>query len=161
MDRSLLKSVLLFVSLIELNGMIHADNVRCLKEDLASIHGLMPGMKASVGLPLNYLSVDAISGEDDGGYYTGQKYKYDKFEIITVRGYIDSIRITSPLISWAGTITIGMDRDKIDNSLEYARIYMDDTSSQYLVCSKAGDVYAILGFSANNLKSIEILIDRP
>lgn len=156
-----MKSGFLFLSLIALNGMVHADDVRCMDQDLASVHGLIPGIKESTNLPLNYMSVEAVYGVDDGGDYTGQKYEYGTFEVTTVRGDIDTIRITSPLISWAEKISIGMERDKIDDSLEYARVYKDETSSQYLVCSNAGDIYAILGFSEGYLKSIEILIDRP
>jgi hypothetical protein len=54
-----------------------------------------------------------------------------------------------------------MDRGQVENALGYARIYNDDETSQYLVCSDIGDVYAVLNYNFNQLESIEVLVERP
>jgi hypothetical protein len=146
---------------IGFGGLACAGEIQCINQDIASVQGLKPGLKASGNLPANYKSVETISGEDDGGQYSGKKYKYEHFEVITVRGHIDSIRISSPLILWIEKIRIGMDRGQVENALGYARIYNDDETSQYLVCSDTGDVYAVLNYNINQLESIEVLVERP
>ena len=156
-----MKYGLLFAFTVAFNGAVYADDGSCINQDLASVQGLRPGATKEQDLPKNYLSMEAVSGEDDGGAYIGNKYKYEHYEIITVRTFIDSILITSPLLIWNEKIQIGMDRDKIENMLAYARVYKGKTSSQYLVCSNLGDVYAILDYNRGHLKSIEIAIDRP
>ena len=156
-----MKFNLLILSLTMHAGMSYANEVQCIRQDLASIQGLIPGLRASNNLLDNYEAVEAVSGEDDGGEYTGQKYKYEHFEVIIVRDFIDSIRISSPLILWAESIKTGMNRDEIEKNLGYAQVYRGNSSSQYLICSNVGDVYAVLDYSMGYLKSIEIVIDRP
>ena len=146
---------------IGFGGLAYADEIQCINQDIASIQGLEPGLKAIGNLPANFQSVESVSGEDDGGRYSGKKYKYEHFEVITVRGEIDSIRISSPHILWIEKIRIGMDRRQVENTLGYARVYIDDDTSQYLVCSDAGDVYAVLNYKLKQLESIEVLAERP
>lgn len=74
---------------------------------------------------------------------------------------IDSIRITSPELLWAQKIMIGTDRNIVEKHIHPAPVVSDKASSQYLVCSGKGDVYATLGYRNNKIKSIEMVIDRP
>lgn len=154
-----ISSILLF--LITSSSNIYAGEVICLDRDLAKVQGLSPGENANEYILNNHLSEESVSGEDDGGFYKGKKYIFKDYEVTDVRGQIDSIRITSPHIIWAGRIKLGMERAKLENILSPYRVYKGDESSQYLVCSDMGDVYAILYFDRKHLTSIEISIERP
>lgn len=148
--------------LLLFNGASVATEVRCLSQDIASIQGLIPGMsEKEIASAEAYLSVESVTGEDDGGGYIGQKYIFKSFELIVVRGLIDSLRITSPSLIWAGGIKLLMNRDSVEQLLGYAQVFKGENSSQYLVCSSVGDVYAVLDFENNLLQNIEIALDRP
>lgn len=160
-ERALMRSLAFLILFTGAAGSVDAAEVQCIDKDHSSIYGLMPGQPAKGYLPDNYQSVEAYTGEDDGGIYVAEKHIYDQFEINTVRGFIDSIVITSPDLLWAGRIKIGMNRGDVEHFLGFAPVYTDDSSSQYLVCSEVGDVYALLRFTQKRLESIEIVIDRP
>ena len=150
---------LLFVFSNTVNGI---DESTCIESSVAAISGLLPGMsEASLNKDNRYISVEAATGEDDGGYYEAQIFHYSKYDITVVRGMIDSIRITSPELLWARNIRIGTDRNIVEKHIHHAPVVSDKTSSQYLVCSGIGDVYAVLGYHNNKIKSIEIAMDRP
>lgn len=151
----------ILLSLTVISGICHATEVRCIDSELAEIRGLSPGTKPGEETLKNYLSVESISGEDDGGGYRGKKYIYNDYEVTVVRGKIDSISITSPNIPWVGRIRLGADRSDTERWLAPYRVYNDDKSSQYLVCSNYEDVYAILYYEQERLVRIEVLIDRP
>ncbi len=108
-----------------------------------------------------YTSKETTTGEDDGGVYEAQIYHYAKYDITIVRGVIDSIRITSPELLWAQKIKIGTDRKVVEKHIIPTPVVNEADSSQYVVCSSVGDVYAILQYHNNEIKSIEMVIDRP
>jgi hypothetical protein len=78
-----------------------------------------------------------------------------------VRDIIDSIIITSPEQLWAKMIKIGADRSLLEKYIKVTPVVNDKTSSQFLVCSNLGDVYAIFNYNNNKIQTIEIAIDRP
>lgn len=138
------------------------DENACIEPSVAAISGLLPGMnKASLIKANKYIAVETATGEDDGGYYEAEIYHYSKYNITIVRGIIDSIRITSSDLLWAQKIRIGTDRNIVEKHINPAPVVNDKTSSQYVVCSGAGDVYAILRYDNNKIKTIEMVIDRP
>lgn len=84
-----------------------------------------------------------------------QKYiTIQKYNITIVRDIINSIRITSPDLLWAQKIKIGTDRKIVGKHINTAPVVNDKTSSQYVVCSGAGNVYAILRYDDNKIKNI-------
>jgi len=134
----------------------------CIKSSVAAIDGLLPGMnKDALGKAGNYISMETSEGEDDGGIYEAQTFRYPEYDISIVRGMIDSISITSPEFLWAQKIKIGTGRSTVENHVTAAPVVDDATSSQYLVCSGEGDVYAIINYRNDKVETIEILIDRP
>jgi len=138
------------------------DEARCIGSDLVEIDGMLPGMnEASLEAQKAFLQKESIGGEDDGGGYTGQHFTFSNYQVITVRGIIDSIHITSPSIIWAHGIHLGTDRDSIDRVLGFAEVFRGDYDSQYLVCSDIGDTYAVLRYEKNELTGIEVVIERP
>lgn len=144
------------------NSVIASDEVACMEPTAAAISGLLPGMgKASLGKIGKYISMETASGEDDGGDYEAQIYHYSKYDIAVVRGIIDSITITSPEFLWANKIKLGMDRNKVAKKMKIAPVADDITSSHYVICSSAGDVYATFRYRDNKVTTIEIIIDRP
>jgi hypothetical protein len=161
LHRVSMRSLTFLVVLTGVAGLVNAAEVECIDEDLASIYGLKPGQQAKGYLPSNYHSVESLSGEDDGGFYVANKYIYEQFEVNTVRGHVDSIVIASPDLVWAEGIKLGMNRSDVEHALGLARVYTDESLSQYLVCSEAGDVYTLLRFRRNRLESVEVAIDRP
>jgi len=139
-----------------------SDENACIKSSVAAIAGLLPGMnKASLDKVNKYLGMETATGEDDGGDYEAQIYHYSKYDITIVRGIIDSISITSPELLWAQKIKIGTDRNLVEKHIKVAPVVNEITSSQYVVCSSAGDVYVIFNYHKNKIKTIEISIDRP
>lgn len=139
-----------------------SDDNTCIKSSEAAISGLLPGMnKASLGKVDKYIVMETTTGEDDGGYYEAQIYHYSKYDITIVRDIIDSIIITSPEQLWAKKIKIGADRSLLEKYIKVTPVVNDKTSSQFLVCSNLGDVYAIFNYNNNKIQTIEIAIDRP
>lgn len=139
-----------------------SDDNTCIKSSEAAISGLLPGMnKAAIGKIDRYIAMESTTGEDDGGYYEAQIYHYSKYDITIVRGIIDSIVITSPEQLWAKKIKIGADRSLLEKHIKVTQIVNDKTSSQFLVCSNLGDVYAIINYHNSKIQTIEITIDRP
>jgi hypothetical protein len=151
----------ILLGLMIISGTCHAADVSCIDSNIAEIRGLIPDTKPSEEMLKNHLSVESVSGENDGGGYQGKRYIFNDYEVTVVRGKIDSISITSPNILWLGRIRLGTGRSEIERWLAPYRVYGDDTSSQYLVCSSYGDVYAILYYEQGRLKRVEFLIDRP
>ena len=151
-----------FILLLLCAGAIAEDESRCIRRYLVEIDGLLPGMNEVVlEFQKGYLGKESIGGEDDGGSYTGYKYIFSNYQVITVRGIIDSIHITSPDLLWIHGIHLGTDRDSIDRALKFAEVYRGNNDSQYLVCSDIGDIYAVLQYGKNELASIEVVIERP
>ena len=134
----------------------------CIAPSLVAISGLLPGMDKNSLLSIDkYTAKETTTGEDDGGVYEAQIYYYAKYDITVVRGVIDSILITSPDLLWAQKIKIGTDRNTAEKHLIRTPVVNEADSSQYVVCSSVGDVYAILQYHKNEIKSIELIIDRP
>jgi len=134
----------------------------CMESSLAAISGLLPGMNKSTLNKINkHISMEIATGEDDGGNYEAQIYHYAIYDITIVRDQIDSIVITSPGVLWAQMIRIGTDRNIVEKYLILEPVVNDKDSAQYVVCSSAGDVYAILRYHKNKIKSIELVTDRP
>ena len=126
------------------------------------IDGLIPGMNGKEILSLGEaLSVETMTGEDDGGYYQAQIHHFEKYDITIVRGLIDSILVTSPDLIWAKRITIGTDRQAVEKALVPSPVVNEADSSQYPVCSETGDVYVIFHYYKNEVESIELVVDRP
>lgn len=139
-----------------------AEEQTCIEPSFASVSGLIPGMdKDSLNSIDKYYSVETASGEDDSGYYQALIYHYAQYEITIVHDMLDSIRITSPGFLWAQKINIGSDRTMVEKHIATSPVADDVNSSQYLVCSDAGDVYAIFRYQDNKVKSIDLVIDRP
>jgi hypothetical protein len=159
----LLKPSLAFLLLFMFSNTANAsDENACIKSSVAAIAGLLPGMdKASLDKVNKYLGMETATGEDDGGYYEAQIYHYSKYDITIVRGIIDSISITSPELLWAQKIKIGTDRNIVEKHIKVVPVVNEITSSQYVVCSSVGDVYAIFNYHNNKIKTIEVSIDRP
>jgi hypothetical protein len=158
-----LKPLLTFFILVLFTSSINASEEQsCIEPSLVAISGLLPGMdKNSLPGIDKYTSKETATGEDDGGVYEAQIYHYAKYDITIVRGVIDSIRITSPELLWAQKITIGTDRKIVEKHIMPTPVVNEEDSSQYVVCSSVGDVYAILQYHNNEIKSIEMVIDRP
>ena len=139
-----------------------SEEQACIESSIVAISGLLPGMnKNSLPGSDKYTSKETTTGEDDGGVYEAQIYHYAKYDITIVRGVIDSIRITSPELLWAQKIKIGTDRKMVEKHIIPTPVVNEADSSQYVVCSSVGDVYAILQYHNNEIKSIEMVIDRP
>lgn len=150
-----------FILLICTGANVQAD-ARCIGADLVETDGMLPGMNAAaLESQKAFLKKELISGEDDGGSYTGQKFTFSNYQITTVRGTTDSIRITSPALSWAYGIRLGTDRDSIDRALGFAEVFRGDDNSQYSVCPDIGDTYAVLQYEKDELTSIEVVTERP
>jgi len=49
----------------------------------------------------------------------------------------------------------------LEKYIKVTPVVNDKTSSQFLVCSNLGDVYAIFNYNNNKIQTIEIAIDRP
>lgn len=158
-----LKPLLTFSILVLFTSSINASEEQtCIEPSLVAISGLLPGMsKNSLPGSDKYTSKETTTGEDDGGVYEAQIYHYAKYDITIVRGVIDSIRITSPELLWAQKIKIGTDRKVVEKHIIPTPVVNEADSSQYVVCSSVGDVYAILQYHNNEIKSIEMVIDRP
>jgi len=158
-----LKLPLAFLLLLILcNTAKSIDDNTCIKSSEAAISGLLPGMnKASLGKVGKHIAMETTTEEDDGGYYEAQIYHYSNYDITIVRDIIDSIIITSPEQLWAKKIKIGADRSLLEEHIIVTPVVNDKTSSQFLVCSNSGDVYAIFNYSNNKIQTIEIAIDRP
>jgi len=138
------------------------DENACIEPSVAEVTGLLPGMnKASLDKVNKYISIETGSGEDDGGYYEKQIYRYSKYDITIVRDIIDSILITSPEYLWAQKIKIGTDRSIVQKHIKPAPVIEDKISSQYVVCSNVGDVYVLFSYLNNKVKQIAVVIDRP
>ena len=105
--------------------------------------------------------MEITGGEDDGGNYEAQIYHYTNYDITIVRDVIDSIVITSPELLWMQKIKIGADRNFVEKHLILEPVVNDKDSSQIVICSNEGDVYALLRYQNNKIKSIELVIDRP
>lgn len=134
----------------------------CLESSLAAISGLLPGMnKSSLNKTDRHISTKITTGEDDGGNYEAETYHYKNYDITVVRDLIDSILITSLELLWAQNIKIGEDRNVVERYLILEPVVNDEESSQYVICSDVGDVYAILRYQNNKIKSIELVIERP
>jgi len=134
----------------------------CIESSLAAISGLLPGMdKASLDKASKFIAMETATGEDDGGYYEAELYHYAEYDITVVRGIIDAIAVTSPELLWAPKIKIGTDRSIVEKHIKVAPVVNDRASSHYVVCSSAGDVYAIFTYENNKVKTIETVIDRP
>jgi len=131
----------------------NAENeARCIRRNLVEVNGLLPGMDEVVLESRNgYLGQEPIRGEDDGGNYTGYKYSFSSYQVVTARGTIDSIYIASTDVLWAHGIRVGSDRDSIDRAPGFAEAFRGDSDSQYLVCSDIGDTYAVLRYENNVL----------
>lgn len=158
-----LKQSLFFILLFAFNSaVISGDKSTCLDPSVASISGMLPGMsKDSLAKHGNLITIDTVTGVDDGGYYEEWIYRYPDYDISIVRDSIDSIRIKSLDILWANKLRIGADRGAVEKNLMVAAVVNDKTSSQYVVCSDQGDIYAILRYRDNKIENIEILMDRP
>lgn len=138
------------------------DDARCVRQHFVEIDGLLPGLHETVLKSQKvFLGKESIAGEDDGGSYTGHKFIFSNYQVVTVRGTIDSIHITSPELLWAHGIHLGSDRDSIDGSLSFAEVFRGHNNSQYSVCSDVGDIYAVLQYEESKLESIEVVIERP
>jgi hypothetical protein len=155
-------SPLCFLLLLLCAGANAEDEARCIRQNLVEVDGLLPGMdEVMLESQKAYLEKKSIGGEDDGGNYTGYKFIFRNYQVITVRGTIDSINIASPDLLWAHGIHLGTDRDSVDRALSFAEVFRGDDNSQYLVCSDIGDTYAVLRYDKNELASIEVVIERP
>jgi len=152
-----------FILLMLITSSINAVEAQtCIEPSIVAISGLLPGMnKNSLPDIDKYTSKETTTGVDDGGVYEAQIYHYAKYDITIVRGVIDSIRITSTELLWAQKIKIGTDRKMVEKHIISTPVVDEEDSSQYLVCSSVGDVYAILQYHNNEIKSIEMVIDRP
>jgi len=158
-----LKLPLAFLLLLILcNTAKSIDENTCIKSSEAAISGLLPGMnKASLGKVGKHITMETTTEEDDGGYYEAQIYHYSKYDITIVRDIIDSIIIISPEQLWAKKIKIGADRSLLEEHIKVTPVVNDKTSSQFLVCTNTGDVYAIFNYKNDKIQTIEIAIDRP
>jgi len=158
-----LKPSLTFFIFVMFTSSINAiEEQTCIEPSLVTISGLLPGMNKDSLLSIDkYTTKETTIGEDDGGVYEAQIYHYAKYDITIVRGVIDSIRITSPEVLWAQKIKIGTDRKMVEKHIIPTPVVNEEDSSQYVVCSSVGDVYAILQYYKNEIKSIEMVIDRP
>lgn len=134
----------------------------CIPANEATIDGLFPGQNERVlDESPKPQEVKQGQGEDDGGAYTAMSLQYERYQVVIVRNTVDSVRTTSPAVIWAKNIKVGDLRSEIDRRIGYAKVADSKDEAQYLVCSDAGDIYAILNFSAAKLASIEVVIDRP
>lgn len=158
-----LNILLTFFILAIFTTLINAiEKQACIDPSIAAISGLLPGMdKNSLNSINKYTTKETTTGEDDGGAYKEKIYHYSKYDISIVRGVIDSIRITSPDLLWAQKIKFGTDRKIVEKHIIPAPVVNEDNSSQYVVCSNVGDVYAILQYYKNKIVSIKMVIDRP
>jgi len=162
-NKILLKPPLIFFILVMFTSSINAiEEQACIDPLLVAISGLLPGMDKKLLLSVDkYNTKETTTGEDDGGVYEAHIYHYAKYDITVVRGVIDSILITSPDLLWAQKIKIGTDRKTVEKHLILNPVVNEAESSQYVVCSSVGDVYAILQYYKNEIKNIELVIDRP
>jgi len=158
-----LKPVLIFFLFATISNAIMAiEKQTCIAPSTAAVSEILPGMNESIlNRTENYITVTTTIEEDDGGDYEARKYHYAQYDITTVRGIIDSIRITSPDILWAKKIKIGTERKLVENHIISLPVSNEKNGSQYVVCSNVGDVYAIFQYYKNKVKSIKIVIDRP
>lgn len=155
---SLLSLLLLLICV----GAYAEEQARCIGSQLVEVDGMLPGQSgALLESQRAFLEKESVGGEDDGGGYIGQKFTFRKYQVVTVRGFIDSIRITSPSLLWAHGIRLSADRASIDRALGFAEVFRGDNDSQYLVCSDIGDTYAVLKYEKNKLTDIEVVIERP
>ena len=162
-NKILLKPPLIFFILVMITSSVNAiEEQACIDPSLVAISGLLPGMDKKLLLSVDkYTTRGTTTGEDDGGVYEAHIYHYAKYDITVVRGVIDSILITSPDLLWAQKIKIGTDRKTAEKLLILNPVVNEADSSQYVVCSSVGDVYAVLRYYKNKIKSIELVIDRP
>lgn len=134
----------------------------CLDPSRAAVSGLVPGMDGTAINQVEHtLSVETNDGEDDSGTYTAYTYHFAFYDIDVVHGMIDVIEITSPEFIWAGKIQIGSERKQVMQQIGVKPVADDEDSSQYVICSDAGDVYAILGYKNNRVTDIRLVLDRP
>lgn len=157
---------LLCLITISLSGGINwgnaAEKPACIPAQEADIDGYIPGQdRRVISDKVKPLGIRNEQGEDDGGVYTATILKYPHYEIVIVRDAIDAIRTRASRLTWARGVKIGDTRSQVDNRIGYAKVSDEKDEAQYLVCSDAGDVYAILRFSTGNLADIEVVIDRP
>ena len=152
-----------FFCIAALTGAVNtAEAQNCIEPSVASVSGLLPGMDKDALTNIDkYYSVETVTGEDDSGYYEALIFHYTQYKITIVHDMVDSIRITSPGYLWANNIKIGSDRKLIKKHITTAPVVDEIDTSQYLVCSSAGDVYAIFHYQKNKVTSIELAIDRP
>lgn len=159
----LIKSSLTVIFLVMFSNTASAMSATtCMEASLAAISGLLPGMdKSSLNTINEPFYIEITTGVDDGGNYEAQIYHYTNYDITIVRDFIDSIVITSPELLWAQKIKIDADRNIVEKHLVLEPVVNDKESSQYVVCSSVGDVYAILRYLNNKIESIKLVIDRP
>jgi len=134
----------------------------CIPAHEVAIEGLFPGQSERVleERPKPQ-EVKKSKGEDDGGEYTATTMKYARCQVVIVRETVDSVSTSSPAVIWVQHIKVGDLRSEIDRRIGYAKVADSKDETQYLVCSEADDVYAILNFSSDKLSAIEVVVDRP
>jgi len=134
----------------------------CIPSKEASINGYLPGVQARGSIDFHSpVRVSTTTGEDDGGTYSSLNLDFEGYQVSIVRGVIDSVTIRSPKIQWAKGISIGTKKMIVEQKLGYANVSDTKKESNYLVCSSAGDVYAIARFADDVLIEIELMLDRP
>jgi hypothetical protein len=158
-----IKNYLVTLILFIINALsVAADVPSCLDPSLAAVSGLVPGMDGTaIHQVEDLLSVETSDGEDDSGTYTAYTYHFAHYDIDVVYGMIDVIDITRPEFKWTGKIQIGSERKQVIQQMGINPIVDDEDASQYVICSDAGYVYAILGYKDNRVTKIQLVLDRP
>jgi hypothetical protein len=139
-----------------------AESHACLPIQEVLINGLFPTQPSEKLKKLpKPLKKTYGFGEDDGGTYKGTTFEYSNYKLEVVRGLIDSITITSPEQEWYKGITVGMSRNKIKQLIGSSPVAEGKNQDQYITCESTADVYAILDYENNQLKTITLIMDRP